>query len=84
MKVKNTEQCGEAKLTRAVETWRNTRQIDSEDDRTSKVEIRASRSVLCNRAKRSHDDQMNKIREIKRVCVFSIGNQMISSAIWNK
>ena len=39
----NTEQCGEAKLTRAVETWRNTRQIDLEDYRTSKVEIRASR-----------------------------------------
>ena len=79
----NTEQYGEAKLTRAVETWRNTLQIDSEDYRTSKVEIRASSSVLCNRAKRSHDDQMNKIREIKRVCVFTeIIKQQIQRKKW--
>ena len=50
----NTEQCSEAKLTRAIETWRNTRQlqIDSEDYRTSKVEIRAS--ICCATVQKGH------------------------------
>ena len=47
-----TEQCREAKLTRTIERRRNTRQIDSEDYRTSQVNSPVE--MLCSRSRKIH------------------------------
>ena len=57
--ISNTKQCCEAKLRRAIESWRNTRQIDSEDYSISSVKICPSRCCAAIPEK-PHDQVMKK------------------------